>query len=76
MSDSGRMTPDLVIALLGEVPTGITEMYFHPASRRCPEIDRDMPDYRHEEEFKSLTHPLVREALEKNGIQTCAFSDL
>ena len=76
MSDSGRMTRDLVIALLGEVPTGITEMYFHPATRRCPEIDRDMPKYRHEEEFKSLTHPLVLEALKRNGIQLCAFSDL
>ena len=76
MADSGRMTCGRVIALLGEVPPGISEMYFHPATRRCPEIDRTMPDYQHEEEFRALTHPLVLEAVKRNGIERCAFSDL
>jgi len=76
MADSGRMTRDRVIALLGEIPPGISEMYFHPATRRCPEIDRTMPEYQHEEEFRALTHPLVLEAVKRNGIERCAFSDL
>ncbi len=76
MADSGRMTSNLVIALLREIPHGITEIYFHPATRRCPEIDRTMPDYQHEEEFKALTHPLVLDELKRNGIDRCAFSDL
>ncbi len=76
MADSGRMTRGLVIALMREVPHGITEMYFHPATRRCPEIDETMPEYRHEEEFKALTHPHVLAALKQNGISRCAFGDL
>ncbi len=76
MADSGRMTFRLVVALLSEIPTGITEIYFHPASRRCPEIDRTMPEYQHEEEFKTLTNPGLLEALKENGIDRCAFSDL
>lgn len=76
MADSGRMTFRLVVSLLRQLPHGVTEMYFHPASRRCPEIDRTMPAYRHEEEFETLTDPEVSEVLEKNGIQRCTFSDL
>ncbi len=76
MAESGRMTREVVVALLRGVPRGITEMYFHPATRRCPEIDLTMPDYQHEEEFKALTNPLVLETLVKNGIDRCAFSDL
>ncbi len=76
MADTGRMTPQLVVAMLREVPTGITEMYFHPASRRCPEIDRTMPEYQHEEEFKALTSSTVIDALKENRIDRCAFSDL
>lgn len=30
LSDTGRMTPARVRALLAELPAGVTEMYFHP----------------------------------------------
>jgi hopanoid biosynthesis associated protein HpnK len=76
MANSGRMTLELVLALLREIPPGISEIYFHPATRRCPEIDRTMPNYQHEEEFKALTHPSVLEALKRNGIERVAFCDL
>ncbi len=76
MADSGHLARELLIRLLGQVPTGITEIYSHPAARRCPEIDLTMPDYRHEEEFAALTDPGVLEALKGNGIDRCAFSDL
>jgi len=51
-------------------------MYFHPATRRCPEIDRTMPTYRHEREFEALISPAVREAIAASGFQRIAFSEL
>jgi hopanoid biosynthesis associated protein HpnK len=76
VANSGHMTFERVLALLQEIPPGVSEMYFHPATRRCPEIDRTMPDYRHEEEFKALTHPSVLDALKRHGIERVAFGDL
>jgi hopanoid biosynthesis associated protein HpnK len=76
MADSGRMTPDLVLAFVREIPRGITEMYFHPAMRRCPEIDHTMPDYQHENEFRALTSPAIKDELLRRGIQRIAFMDL
>ena len=76
MADSGRMTRDLVLALVREMPPGVTEMYFHPAVRRCPEIDQTMPDYQHEREFQALTDPAIERELLKQRIHRIAFSDL
>lgn len=76
LHDSGRMEESLVLRQLGELPEGVTEMYFHAATRRCPEIDRTMPEYRHEGELAALTSGRVREALVALGIQPIAFGDL
>jgi hopanoid biosynthesis associated protein HpnK len=76
VNDSGRMRTGLVVRLLGTLPDGVTEIYFHPATRRCPEIDRHMADYRHEEELEALTSPLVGETLRRAGVRTIAFADL
>ncbi len=48
MSDTGELTADLVLRFLSRLPSGVTEIFFHPATRRCPEIDRTMPAYRHD----------------------------
>jgi hopanoid biosynthesis associated protein HpnK len=76
MADSGRMTPELVLSFVRKLSPGVTEMYFHPAVHRCPEIDRTMPDYRHEDEFRALTSSAIQEELERQGIRKIAFSDL
>jgi len=76
MADSGRMTRDLVLAFLRDMPPGVTEMYFHPAVRRCREIDETMPDYQHEREFQALTDPAIEQELLKQRIHRIAFSDL
>jgi chitin disaccharide deacetylase len=76
MADSGTMTAGLVRRFLQRLPDGVTEIYFHPATRRCPEIDRNMPDYRHEEEFRALTDKSVIDALRAAGAQRISFSDL
>ncbi len=76
LADSGAMTTDLVLRFLRLLPDGVTEMYFHPSTRRCPEIDRSMPDYQHEEEFQALTDKSVLTACEAVGAQRIAFCDL
>lgn len=76
MHDSGRMEVDLVVEILRQLPEGVTELYFHPATRRCPELDRTMPTYRHRQEFEALLSESVRSVVLSAGIQRVAFSDL
>lgn len=76
LADTGRMEEALVLRQLRELPEGVTEMYFHAATRRCPEIDRAMPEYRHEGELAALTSERVRTTLADLGIQLVAFGDL
>jgi chitin disaccharide deacetylase len=76
MSDSGSMTLDRVLRILSYLPNGVTELGFHPATCRSGEIDRTMPNYRHEEEFQALTSESLRVAMQAAGLQRIAFSDL
>lgn len=76
MADTGMMTTELLLRLLQYLPDGVTEIYSHPSTARCAEIERTMPAYRHVEEFEALTSDRVRAAFEASGIQRIAFSDL
>jgi hopanoid biosynthesis associated protein HpnK len=76
LHESGNMRLDVVLRILSRLPDGVTEIYFHPATRRCAELDRAMPDYQHEQEFKALISPAVREAILAYGFQRIAFSEL
>ena len=76
MFDTGAMTTEQTLRVIGRLPDGVTEIYFHPATRRCPEIDRAMPEYRHEQELAALTSPLVKEALQAANIERISFGDL
>jgi hopanoid biosynthesis associated protein HpnK len=74
--DTGHMRTHLFARFIHSLPLGVTEIYCHPASRRCPEIDSTMLDYEHVEEFQALISPEVKTALKVCGVQTFAFSDL
>jgi chitin disaccharide deacetylase len=76
MAESGAMTTALSLSYLRRLPRGVTEIYFHPATRRCPQIDRTMPEYRHEDEFRALTSRELADALASAGIKSISFSDL
>jgi chitin disaccharide deacetylase len=76
LNESGRMTEDVVLRLVERLPDGVSEMYFHPSTRRCPEIDRTMADYEHERELAALLSPRVAAALERGGVERIAFGDL
>ena len=74
--DSGHLTSDLLRRFIRHLPTGVTEIYCHPATRRCPEIDETMADYEHEEELKALINPDIRAVLMQQGVQRLTFSQL
>jgi hopanoid biosynthesis associated protein HpnK len=76
MADSGGMTTGRVREFLQHLPEGITEIYFHPAIRSCPEIVACMPNYRHEEEFRTLIDPALKDALRRAGADRIAYADL
>jgi hopanoid biosynthesis associated protein HpnK len=76
MTDSGTMTEPLLQSILKNLPDGVTELCCHPAVCRSAEIDRTMPLYRHEDEFRALTGSLLRSTLNEVRAQTIAFCDL
>ncbi len=59
---SGHMTLPRVLGLLGRLPPGSTEIYFHPACRPDPALEALMPGYEHEAELAALLDPAVRRA--------------
>lgn len=73
LSDTGRMTRERVLAFLRELPDGVTEMYFHPASRRSPH----MPAYAQPEaELAALLDPQAAAFIEEAGISLSTYSQL
>src|SRR5690606_33409987 len=38
LNDTGAMDEETLLALLDRLPEGLSEIYLHPATRRCPEI--------------------------------------
>ena len=76
MSDSGNMNLDLVLRFIRHLPPGVTEIYFHPATRRCSEAERGKRYYHYPEELAALTSPAFRQALLDLDIQSISFGDL
>ena len=76
LSDTGHLDREILLQILRRLPRGVTEIYCHPATRRCAELDRAMPEYRYELEFEALTSQVVKEAVATSGSQPIAFSQL
>jgi len=80
LGETGAMTEATVLRLLENTGAvgwdDVGEMYFHPATRRTPDLIRAMPGYDHEGELRALTSPKVRAALDRLGLRRVAFSDL
>jgi hopanoid biosynthesis associated protein HpnK len=51
---SGHMTPARVQSLVDQLPSGVTELYFHPATGRDDILARNMPSYEHVAELDAL----------------------
>jgi hopanoid biosynthesis associated protein HpnK len=75
MYDCGRLDTGWFVRLIERLPEGVSEIHCHPATRRCPEIDRTMPSYGHETELRALLSPELRAALAARGLEPLSGFD-
>lgn len=73
MNDSGDMNSGLVLRILRNLPSGVTEIYFHPVA---PEAGGRGKGNRLQGDLVALKSPEVREALLTSGVPLIAFGDL
>jgi hopanoid biosynthesis associated protein HpnK len=67
----GRMTRDHLLALLDDVPEGVTEIYAHPAT--TPDVDpRRLPV----EELAALIDPAARDRVASRSIELTSYAGL
>ena len=70
---SGHMTAERLVRLVPHLPTGLTEIYFHPATTRDTRLQDLMPGYEHEAELAALLDPGVREAFNAAGVERTGY---
>jgi len=69
---SGGMTRDRLRGLIAHLPTGVSEIYLHPATGPYPGC---APGYRYREELEALTSPKVAAACRERALQLGGFAD-
>jgi hopanoid biosynthesis associated protein HpnK len=69
---SGGMTHDRLRGLIAHLPTGVSEIYLHPATGPYPGC---APGYRYREELEALTSPMVAVACRERALQLGGFAD-
>jgi hopanoid biosynthesis associated protein HpnK len=67
--DCGSMKLERMLGVLRNLPPGSNEIHVHPATRRCPEIERATPSYEHEAELAALLAPELRRAIDAEGVR-------
>ncbi|AQS86825.1 sugar phosphotransferase system protein [Neoasaia chiangmaiensis NBRC 101099] len=70
---SGHMSAGRVSTLIGHLPPGLSEIYFHPATARNGQLSTLMPDYDHVGELDALTHPMFRQAVERADVECVSW---
>ena len=75
MNDTGHMTRERVLGFLPNLPEGITELYFHPAIRRWPQV-QGMDDYDFAGEYQALVDDAVIRALASSDIRQTHYGRL
>jgi hopanoid biosynthesis associated protein HpnK len=76
MSATGHLTADKVHTALMRIKDGVTEFYFHPASRSTPALEAQAPGYDREGELEALLSPRVADTLAGLGLKPLGFRDL
>jgi hopanoid biosynthesis associated protein HpnK len=69
---SGGMTRDRLRGLIAHLPSGVSEIYLHPATGPYPGC---APGYRYREELEALTSPKVAAACRERALQLGGFAD-
>ncbi|MGA7265926.1 MAG: hopanoid biosynthesis-associated protein HpnK [Stellaceae bacterium] len=72
---TGGMVEVRLLRLLPQLPQGVSEIYFHPATVRSGALRATMPGYRHEEELAALLSPSAKSLVAELGISLGGYSD-
>lgn len=75
LSANGRMTERMVLRLLDRLPSGVTELYFHPATAMSPALRREWHDMDGPRELAALTSPKVADRLQRLGLRPGGYRD-
>jgi len=73
---SGRLDSQALLAILAQLPPGVTEIYLHPATATGSPITQSMDTYRHSDELAALLDPAVRAAVVATRAVCGGYRDL
>jgi hopanoid biosynthesis associated protein HpnK len=72
---SGGMVERRLLSLLPHLPSGVSEIYFHPATKRTSALAAAMRGYRQEEELVALLSPSVKHCIAELRIKLVSYSE-
>jgi hopanoid biosynthesis associated protein HpnK len=73
---SGAMDEARLLAILAQLPRGVTEIYLHPATVSGRAVSSSMRSYRHADELAALLSPRVRAALAALNVRRGGYGDI
>ena len=76
MHQTGHVDERYLLALIGALPSGVSEIYCHPAEVAPAILAIHQPGYDHAAELTALTSARVRTALEAANVQLVSYADL
>jgi hopanoid biosynthesis associated protein HpnK len=76
MTCSGDLNEARLLAILGRLPQGVTEIYLHPATRTQDPLTPSMQNYRHADELAALLSPRVRAAVAASNAICGGYADI
>jgi hopanoid biosynthesis associated protein HpnK len=76
MACSGDLNEGRLLAILGRLPEGVTEIYLHPAIQTRDPLTPSMQQYRHADELAGLLSPRVKAAVAASNAIRGGYGDL
>ena len=73
MHQTGHVDERYLLAVIGALPAGVSEIYCHPSDGVSPALAPYQPGYDHAGEVAGLVSPRVRAAVEAAGIELTTY---
>jgi hopanoid biosynthesis associated protein HpnK len=75
IANTGSMDEASLLSVLSNLPSGVTEIYLHPAKQTMGGVAASMANYRHADELSALLSARVRPALDALHVSRGGYSD-
>jgi hopanoid biosynthesis associated protein HpnK len=76
VNEAGALTEERVLRILDALPDGVTEIFFHPATRAFSDVNHGTETFRWADELAALTSSRVRDAIRSHGIVSTTYGEL